>query len=63
MIADTPANQAQLGNLDNVIGRPLDGQPILEVPVQPDGVPAEILEYADRWDVTIRDVNGTVYGS
>ena len=58
MIADTPANQAQLGNLDNVIGRPL-----LEVPVQPDGVPAEILEYADRWDVTIRDVNGTVYGS
>ena len=63
MIADTPANQAQLGNLDNVIGRPLDGQLSLEIPVQPNGVPAEILEYADRWDVTIRDVNGTVYGS
>jgi len=31
------------------------------VPVQPDGVPAEILDYADQWGVQIRDVTGTVY--
>ena len=61
VIADTPANQAQLGNLDEVIGRPLRGQPILEVPVQPDGVPQSILEYAQENHVIIRDVTGTVY--
>ena len=61
MIADTPANQAQLGNLDEVIGEPLRGQPILEIPVQPDGVPQSILEYAQENHVIIRDVTGTVY--
>lgn len=63
VVADTPANQAQLGHLDDVIGGPMTGEPVLEVPVQPGGVPAAILEYADVRGVTIRDVTGTVYGS
>ena len=33
------------------------------MPVQPDGVPAGIPEYADQWGVQIRDVTGTVYMS
>lgn len=63
VVADTPANQAQLGHLGDIIGKPLRGDLVLELPVQPGGVPAEILEYADLHGVTIRDVTGTVYGS
>jgi uncharacterized protein YukE len=42
-------------------GTTLEGEMILEVPVQEGGVPAEIIRYADRYDITIRDEEGHVY--
>ena len=61
VVADTPANQAQLGHLDDVIGRPMTGERVLEVPVQPNGIPQAVLDYATEKVVTIRDVTGHSY--
>jgi len=44
------------------MGQPPRGRPILEVPVQADGVPQSILEFAQENHVIIRDGTGTVYG-
>jgi hypothetical protein len=61
VVADTPANQAQLGHLDDVIGRPMTGRRVLEVPVQPNGIPQAVLDYATENLVRIRDVTGHSY--
>lgn len=61
VVADTPANQAQLGHVDDVIGRPMTGGRVLEVPVQPNGIPQAVLDYATENLVRIRDVTGHSY--
>jgi hypothetical protein len=61
IIADTPTTRAQLGHVPNAIGNPLRGQLIFEVPVQRFPIPREVFEHAILKEVTIRDVNGTVY--
>ncbi len=38
------------------------GQPVLEVPVQVNGVPESLLDYAHQQGVLIRDVAGREYG-
>lgn len=42
-------------------GKPLEGEMVLEVPVQNTPIPAEIIEHARDLDITIRDINGNVY--
>jgi len=44
-----------------LIGKPLQGKYILEVPYQENPLPEGFGEWARRWDVTIRDVHGTIY--
>ena len=58
VIADTPANRALCPEL---IGKPLQGNLILEVPIQNSPVPTWLAEWARRWNITIRDPAGTVY--
>ena len=60
-IADVPTTRAQLGHIPDAIGKPLDGNLILEVPVQRQPIPESILRYAALKRVTIRDVSGKVY--
>ena len=55
-IADTPLNRAA-----GIAGRRLRGQPILEVPVLLNEVPREVIEFAERAGVVIRDVEGRIY--
>jgi hypothetical protein len=57
VIADTPANRLSHPEL---IGKPLSGQTILEVPVQRQPVPPDLAARAKRLGVTIRDYTGTV---
>lgn len=57
-ILDTPHNRDQLGD---AVGGPMRGKPILEVPVQPNGVPQGVLDEARRLGITIRDETGKVY--
>ncbi|WP_405868145.1 DUF4157 domain-containing protein [Streptomyces sp. NBC_01515] len=57
VVSDTSANRARYPGLVN---KPLRGRLVLEVPVQARPVPPEIGERARRWDITIRDFNGTV---
>jgi len=45
--------------LENIIE--IDGQMILEVPVQNNPIPQSVLDEATKWDIDIRDVQGTVY--
>jgi hypothetical protein len=59
IVADTPTNRRDLG--DEAIGQPMDGDMILEVPVQENGVPPAVLAEARRLGIIIRDENGTVY--
>ena len=42
-------------------GNILDGQMILEVPVQEAKISAKVLDYAKKNDIIIRDVNGKIY--
>ncbi|MCL2091744.1 MAG: hypothetical protein FWH11_11220 [Micrococcales bacterium] len=62
-IADTQLNRLQLERFgyEDIIGRPLEGRMVLEVPVQNLQVPQEIIELATRQNVIIRDVLGHVY--
>jgi hypothetical protein len=61
-ILGTDANRAQFGNrAADLVGSGLDGQMVLEVPVQTHPIPIDVLEYADRKGVLIRDVTGTEY--
>lgn len=55
-IADTPKNR-----LAGLAGKKLSGQPILEVPVLLEDVPQEVLEFAERALVIIRDSTGKIY--
>lgn len=55
-IADTPKNR-----LAGLAGQTLRGQPTLEVPVLLKDVPQEVLEYADRVGVIIKDPEGHIY--
>ena len=56
MVADVPSAPPGLA------GRTLSGDMVLEVPVQTSPVPQSVLDLARQLNVTIRDVNGTVYG-
>ncbi len=58
IIADTPSNREKYPHL---VGQPLRGDMILEVPVQTAPVPPAIVEKAAELNVTIRDVNGKEY--
>ncbi len=58
VVADTPANRA---NCPQLVGKPLQGNLILEVPIQNGPVPTWLAEWARRWNITIRDPAGTVY--
>ena len=53
-IADVPSN----GDLR---GKILNGQLILEVPVQFKAIPRRVLDAAKTFDVKIRDIAGQVY--
>jgi len=63
IIADVPSNKTGANekifelNGDNV----LRGQMILEVPVQKADIPPNVLEYAKKNDIIIRDVNEENY--
>ena len=63
IIADVPSNNTGSNekifelNGDNV----LRGQMILEVPVQKADIPPNVLEYAKKNDIIIRDVNRKIY--
>jgi hypothetical protein len=58
VVSNTEANRA---NYPELVGKPLQGQLILEVPIQDHPVPAELGEWARRWNIIIRDVAGTIY--
>ena len=62
-IADVPSNisGANAGIFKANNGKVLDGQMILEVPVQKKLVPEGILKYAREKKIQIRDINGNVY--
>jgi uncharacterized Zn-binding protein involved in type VI secretion len=53
-VADVPSS-------GDLAGLPLLGQHYLEVPVQLRPIPQAVLNAAERADVTIRDINGTIY--
>lgn len=57
-IGNTPGNRQRYPNL---VGAPLRGAMILEVPVQTAAVPRVILEKAAELGIVIRDVNGKEY--
>jgi hypothetical protein len=59
IVADTPTNRRDLG--DDAIGQPMDGDMVLEVPVQQNGVPPAVLAEARRLGIIIRDENGHIY--
>ena len=43
------------------VGKGIDGQMILEVPVQIEPIPQSILDKANELEVIIRDVQGNIY--
>ena len=64
IIADVPANKTGVnrGIFKKNKGNILDGQMILEVPVQKKAdIPPNVLKYAKKNDIIIRDVNGKIY--
>jgi len=58
VIADVPSSNKYNPPL---AGKTLKGQLYLEVPVQKDDVPTEILDYAKNKRIIIRDINGKKY--
>lgn len=56
LIGDTPKNRAE-----NLAGKKISGDHILEVPPQNNDVPKNVLDHATDRDVTIRDTNGKEY--
>ena len=64
IIADVPSNKTGVnrGIFKKNKGNILDGQMILEVPVQKKAdIPPNVLKYAKKNDIIIRDVNGKIY--
>jgi len=64
IIADVPSNKTGVnrGIFKKSKGNILDGQMILEVPVQKKAdIPPNVLDYAKKNDIIIRDVNGKIY--
>jgi hypothetical protein len=61
IVANTPSNKRDLGV--NPIGKPMDGELVLEVPVQTGNppVPRSVLEAAEDLGITIRDEKGNTY--
>ncbi|MGW5052726.1 hypothetical protein [Actinokineospora sp. NPDC004072] len=59
IVADTPTNRRDLG--DDAIGLPMDGDMVLEVPVQTRDVPEAVLAEARKLGIIIRDENGRTY--
>lgn len=60
-IADTPGNQSQLRAYPGTVGGSLSGEMVFEVPVQTSTVPQSVLRRADKFDILIRDPQGTIY--
>ena len=58
IVADTPGNVARYPQL---VGQPLRGTMVLEVPVQLEPVPVDLASRARRLGVVIRDFNGTTH--
>jgi hypothetical protein len=58
VVADVPKNRQAYPDL---VGKPISGQVILEVPVQHKPVPAEFGDVARRMGVTIRDEDGRIH--
>jgi RHS repeat-associated protein len=58
VIADVPYNRT---NYPDLVGMPLQGKMVLEVPVQNNPVPKNVIDAANQRGITIRDVNGKVY--
>ncbi len=63
IIADVPSNKTGANRkiFKKNKGNVLNGQMILEVPVQKADIPPNVLEYAKKNDIIIRDVNGKIY--
>ena len=63
IIANVPSNisKADDGIFKANNGNVLKGQMILEVPVQKADIPPNVLKYAKKNDIIIRDVNGKIY--
>ena len=63
IIADVPSNisKANDGIFRANNGNVLKGQMILEVPKQNAVISPNVLEYAKKNDIIIRDVNGKIY--
>ncbi|WP_156795225.1 hypothetical protein [Porphyromonas sp. oral taxon 279] len=53
--------ELMLGFLKRMEGKTLRGQMILEVPVQEEPVPENVLRYAAKEKIKIRDTEGTIY--
>ena len=62
-IADVPSNisGANAGIFKANNGKVLDGQMILEVPVQTKAVPKRVIDYASLKGIKIRDTNNHIY--
>ena len=62
-IADVPSNisGANAGIFKANNGKGLDGQMILEVPVQAKAVPKRVIDYASLKGIKIRDTNNHIY--
>ena len=63
IIANVPSNisKANAGIFKENKGNILDGQMILEVPVQHKAVPKEVINYANLKGIKIRDTNNHIY--
>ena len=63
VIADVPSNRvgANAGIFEDNGGNILQGQMILEIPVQKEPGPESVLRYAAKEKIKIRDTNGKIY--
>ena len=63
IIADVPSNRTGLnkGIFEVNQGRDLKGQMILEVPVQKKPIPQNVINYADKLRIKIRNTNNKLY--
>ena len=63
IIADVPSNKTGVnrGIFKENKGNILDGQMILEVPVQKADIPPNVLKYANDHRIKIRDIKGKYY--
>jgi hypothetical protein len=63
-IANVPTSQKLLGEISKTGKAPrLRGELILEVPVQNRNISQNILDFANKNDITIRDINGRIYNN